>query len=85
MQITSHNTNVTHCIFCVLVFDAEDTGRAWKLTWHVGMYNAITRSLEQELIPTCKRYGLDVVVYNPLAAGIFSGEQFFCLSISSSS
>lgn len=38
-----------------------------------GMYNAITRSLEQELIPACKRYGLDVVVYNPLAGGIFSG------------
>lgn len=38
------------------------------------MYNAITRSLEQELIPACKRYGLDVVIYNPLAGGIFSGK-----------
>jgi aflatoxin B1 aldehyde reductase len=38
-----------------------------------GIYNAITRSLEQELVPACKRYGLDVVVYNPLAGGIFSG------------
>ncbi|KAL8954332.1 MAG: hypothetical protein Q9183_007189, partial [Haloplaca sp. 2 TL-2023] len=32
------------------------------------------RSLEQELIPACKRYGLDVVVYNPLAGGLFSGK-----------
>lgn len=39
-----------------------------------GMYNAITRSLEQELIPACKRYGLDVVVYNPIAGGLFSGK-----------
>lgn len=38
------------------------------------MYNAITRSLEQELIPACKRYGLDVVIYNPIAGGIFSGK-----------
>jgi aflatoxin B1 aldehyde reductase len=29
------------------------------------MYNAITRSIEAELIPACRRYGLDIVVYNP--------------------
>ena len=39
-----------------------------------GMYNAITRSIEPELIPACRRYGLDVVVYNPIAGGIFSGK-----------
>lgn len=39
-----------------------------------GMYNAITRNLETELIPACHRYGLDVVVYNPLAGGLFSGK-----------
>lgn len=39
-----------------------------------GMYNAITRSLEHELIPTCKRFGIDVVIYNPLAGGLFSGK-----------
>jgi len=39
-----------------------------------GMYNAITRSIEQELIPACRRYGLDIVVYNPIAGGIFSGK-----------
>ncbi|KAL8726888.1 MAG: hypothetical protein Q9181_005896 [Wetmoreana brouardii] len=39
-----------------------------------GMYNAITRSLEQELIPCCRRYGIDVVIYNPLAGGLFSGK-----------
>jgi aflatoxin B1 aldehyde reductase len=43
-------------------------------TIYQGMYNAITRSLEHELIPACKRYGLDVVIYNPLAGGLFSGK-----------
>ena len=38
------------------------------------MYNAITRSLEKELIPACRRYGLEVVVYNPIAGGLFSGK-----------
>jgi len=32
------------------------------------------RSLEQELIPACHRYGIDVVIYNPLAGGVFSGK-----------
>jgi aflatoxin B1 aldehyde reductase len=45
-----------------------------KPTIYQGMYNAITRSLEHELIPACKRYGLDVVVYNPIAGGLFSGK-----------
>jgi len=43
-------------------------------TIYQGMYNAITRSLEHELIPACKKYGLDVVVYNPIAGGLFSGK-----------
>lgn len=43
-------------------------------TIYQGMYNAITRSIETELIPACRRYGLDVVVYNPIAGGLFSGK-----------
>ena len=39
-----------------------------------GMYNAITRSIEPELIPACRRYGIDIVVYNPIAGGLFSGK-----------
>ena len=38
------------------------------------MYNAITRSIEAELIPACRRYGLSIVVYNPVAGGLFSGK-----------
>jgi aflatoxin B1 aldehyde reductase len=43
-------------------------------TVYQGMYNAITRSIETELIPVCRRYGLDIVVYNPIAGGLFSGK-----------
>lgn len=27
-----------------------------------------------ELIPACRRYGLDLVIYNPIAGGLFSGK-----------
>ncbi|KAF7543572.1 hypothetical protein G7046_g9974 [Stylonectria norvegica] len=39
-----------------------------------GMYNVILRSIEPELIVACRRYGLDIVVYNPIAGGLFSGK-----------
>ncbi|KAJ7905443.1 Aldo/keto reductase [Mycena olivaceomarginata] len=38
------------------------------------MYNAITRAIEPELIPCCRKFGIRVVVYNPLAGGLFSGK-----------
>ncbi|KAK0619072.1 NADP-dependent oxidoreductase domain-containing protein [Immersiella caudata] len=43
-------------------------------TVYQGMYNAITRNIEAELFVACRRYGLDVVVYNPIAGGLFSGK-----------
>ena len=49
--------------------------RGWvRPTIYQGMYNAITRSLESELMVACWRYGLEIVVYNPLAGGLFSGK-----------
>ncbi len=38
------------------------------------MYNALLRSLDTEVIPACRRYGRDVVVYNTTGGGIFSGK-----------
>ena len=32
------------------------------------------RNLDIETITACHRYGIDVVVYNPLAGGLFSGK-----------
>ncbi|ORY68953.1 aflatoxin B1 aldehyde reductase member 2 [Pseudomassariella vexata] len=43
-------------------------------TIYQGMYNVITRGIDAELIPACRRYGLDIVVYNPVAGGLFSGK-----------
>ncbi|RFU33357.1 hypothetical protein B7463_g3011, partial [Scytalidium lignicola] len=43
-------------------------------TIYQAMYNCITRSIESELIPACRRYGLDIVIYNPIAGGLFSGK-----------
>ncbi|OGE56226.1 hypothetical protein PENARI_c003G08678 [Penicillium arizonense] len=43
-------------------------------TIYQAMYNAITRNIETELVPACHRYGLDIVIYNPLAGGLFSGK-----------
>ncbi|KAB8073166.1 NADP-dependent oxidoreductase domain-containing protein [Aspergillus leporis] len=51
------------------------TAKGWvRPTIYQAMYNAITRSIETELVHACKRYGIDIVVYNPLAGGIFSGK-----------
>lgn len=43
-------------------------------TIYQAMYNAITRGIETELVPACRRFGLDIVVYNPIAGGLFSGK-----------
>ncbi|KAI9838379.1 MAG: hypothetical protein M1819_005647 [Sarea resinae] len=43
-------------------------------TIYQGMYNAISRQIEAELIPACRRYGLDIVIYNPIAGGLLSGK-----------
>lgn len=49
--------------------------RGWvKPTIYQAMYNAITRAIEEELVPCCRKYGIDIVVYNPLAGGLFSGK-----------
>jgi len=39
-----------------------------------GMYNAITRAMESELVPCLRKFGIRLVIYNPLAGGLFSGK-----------
>ncbi|KAF2821842.1 aflatoxin B1 aldehyde reductase member 2 [Ophiobolus disseminans] len=49
--------------------------RGWvRPSIYQAMYNAITREIESELIPCCRKYDMDIVVYNPLAGGLFSGK-----------
>ncbi|KAJ7582760.1 Aldo/keto reductase [Mycena floridula] len=38
------------------------------------MYNAITREMEPELLPCVRKFGLRLVIYNPLAGGFFAGK-----------
>lgn len=42
-------------------------------TIYQGVYNIITRGIEPELIPACRRYGLDVVIYAPIMGGLVTG------------
>lgn len=46
-------------------------------TVYQGMYNALTRDVEGELIPALRRFGLKFNVYNPLAGGMLSGKYNF--------
>ncbi len=39
------------------------------------MYNLLGRSIEEEYLPFCKRFGVAVVPYNPLAGGLLSGKH----------
>jgi len=43
-------------------------------TVYQGMYNAITRDCEKELVPCLRKFGLRLVIYNPLAGGFFAGR-----------
>ena len=45
---------------------------SYRLGHHSDIYQA--RAIEPELIPCCRKYKIDIVVYNPLAGGLFSGK-----------
>lgn len=38
------------------------------------MYNAVTRAIEEELVPCLRKYNIRLVVYNPLAGGYLAGK-----------
>ena len=47
----------------------------WVLpTVYQAMYNAVTRAIEEELVPCLRKNGIRLVVYNPLAGGLFAGR-----------
>ncbi|KAF4339936.1 oxidoreductase [Fusarium beomiforme] len=49
--------------------------KGWvKPSVYQAMYNCLTRAIEEELVPCCRKYGLDILVYNPLAGGVLSGR-----------
>ncbi|KAK3346351.1 NADP-dependent oxidoreductase domain-containing protein [Lasiosphaeria hispida] len=49
--------------------------RGWvRPTVYQAVYNCMQRGIEAELLPACRRYGLDVVVYSPIVGGLLSGQ-----------
>ncbi|KAF9521128.1 hypothetical protein BS47DRAFT_1286200 [Hydnum rufescens UP504] len=58
---------------------AEIVGIAKRYNWvqpriYQAMYNGITRLIEPELVPCLRKFGINLVVYNPLAGGLFAGK-----------
>lgn len=43
-------------------------------TVYQGLYNALTRDVERELIPCLRHYGISFYAYNPLAGGMLTGR-----------
>ena len=43
-------------------------------TIYQGLYNALSRGVEDELIPALREFGIRFYAYNPLAGGILSGR-----------
>ena len=40
-----------------------------------GMYNAVTRDVQRECVPSCRHFGLRFIAYNPLAGGLLTGKH----------
>ena len=58
---------------------AEIVGLCERHGWprpsvYQGMYNALTRDVERELLPCLARFGIAFYAYNPLAGGLLSGK-----------
>jgi aryl-alcohol dehydrogenase-like predicted oxidoreductase len=39
------------------------------------IYNLVAREIERELLPMCRTFDLEVLVYNPLAGGLLTGKH----------
>ena len=39
------------------------------------MYNLLARGIEEEYLPFCRRFGVAIVPYNPLAGGLLTGKH----------
>ncbi|XP_061640008.1 aflatoxin B1 aldehyde reductase member 3 [Phyllopteryx taeniolatus] len=46
-------------------------------TVYQGMYNAITRQVETELLPCLRYFGMKFNAYNPLAGGLLTGKYHY--------
>jgi aflatoxin B1 aldehyde reductase len=44
-------------------------------TVYQGVYNAVSRNIEAELIPVCRKFQIRLRIYNPLAGGMLTGKH----------
>mmetsp|Transcript_46159 Transcript_46159/g.128625 ORF Transcript_46159/g.128625 Transcript_46159/m.128625 type:complete len:813 (+) Transcript_46159:2472-4910(+) len=52
--------------------------RGWVVpTVYQGMYNALTRDVEDELLPALRSLGMSFYAYNPLAGGLLTGKHAY--------
>jgi aryl-alcohol dehydrogenase-like predicted oxidoreductase len=59
---------------CEILWISEKHG--YKQPWiSQPMYNLLARGIEEEYLPFCKRFGVAVVPYNPLAGGLLTGKH----------
>jgi aryl-alcohol dehydrogenase-like predicted oxidoreductase len=59
---------------CEILWISEKHG--YKPPWiSQPMYNLLARGIEEEYLPFCKRFGVAVVPYNPLAGGLLTGKH----------
>ena len=65
-------------------YHASEMARAFEIckehnltppTVYQGLYNALNRVVEDELLPVLKQNGCSFVAYNPLAAGLLTGKH----------
>jgi aryl-alcohol dehydrogenase-like predicted oxidoreductase len=59
------------------VADAEGTARAAGLDRFLSaqnLYNLLDRRIERELVPACKRFGISILPFFPLASGFLTGK-----------
>jgi len=62
---------------CALIAEAAMLARQYGWTPLISEqppYNILDRSIERELVWTCKRYGLGIIPWGPLAYGLLSGR-----------
>ncbi len=52
----------------------SDSNNLEQFVCYQPIYNLVVRDIEQELVPLCKRKGLGIVVWSPLAGGFLSGK-----------
>ena len=61
------------------------SSRGWPLPEvYQGMYNAVTRDVEVELLPCLRHLGISFYAYNPLAGGLLTGRYLGATAIPSS-